>query len=484
MAHLHRVAPFAHQTDYLERHAELEGWCLFWEQGTAKTKPMIDQACEQYREGKIDAMLVVASNGVHANWVTDELKAHLQEDMVHRTRAMIWYSSRARLVQTQADMKSILAHDGLSILTMTYDGFMTEAGKKLAWRFLQKRRVLFVIDEAHNIKSPNARRTKSVLAAGKYAPYRRALTGTPVAVGPFDVYAPVKFVDPSFWERHGFGSYAAYKAHFGIWEKRWTRAGGEEREYDSLEGYRNLEELHDLLDLISTRWTKDEVLDLPPKLYSKRRFDITPTQRRHYDELTREYITFLESGGMVDAPLAITRMIRWQQITSGYLPGEDGQLQRLGDKNPRLEQMEIIRDGTANPTIVWARFTDDVDQIMDLLGPTAVRYDGRCSDEQKERAKEAFQHGDAPWFVGNPMCCREGLTLHRAKTCVYYSNSMRLLDRLQSEDRAHRAGMDEHPVDYIDLVANDTVDEAIIDNLRGKVEIASVITGDKLREWL
>jgi SNF2 family DNA or RNA helicase len=121
---------------------------------------------------------------------------------------------------------------------------------------------------------------------------------------------------------------------------------------------------------------------------------------------------------------------------------------------------------------------------MDLLGKDAVRYDGSVDEDQAERNKLAFQAGDAKWFVGTAAKGGPGLTLTQAKTMVYFSNSFKLIDRLQSEDRAHRAGMDEHPVNYIDIVANNTVDEQIVTNLRNKRDIASTIQGDEWKEWI
>jgi SNF2 family DNA or RNA helicase len=89
----------------------------------------------------------------------------------------------------------------------------------------------------------------------------------------------------------------------------------------------------------------------------------------------------------------------------------------------------------------------------------------------------------AKFFVGNPQAGATGITLHAARTVIYYSNSFNLVDRLQSEDRAHRIGQ-EHPVQYIDLVASGTVDEHIVKSLRNKFDIATQITGDTLKEWL
>jgi SNF2 family DNA or RNA helicase len=86
-------------------------------------------------------------------------------------------------------------------------------------------------------------------------------------------------------------------------------------------------------------------------------------------------------------------------------------------------------------------------------------------------------------FVSNPQAGATGLTLTQAQTVIYYSNSFKLVDRLQSEDRAHRIGQ-EHPVNYIDLVAGGTVDEKIVRSLRDKWDVAAQITGDELKDWL
>ena len=194
----------------------------------------------------------------------------------------------------------------------------------------------------------------------------------------------------------------------------------------------------------------------------------------------------LEIGNhLVTAELPIVKLLRLQQIACNYVPlGEDEPDHMFSAKNPRMNVMEDIRDATFTPGIIWARFRHDVDQLMDLFGKTAVRYDGSVDEDQAERNKLAFQRGDAQWFIGTAAKGGPGLTLTQAKVMVYYSNSFKLIDRLQSEDRCHRAGMDEHPVTYIDVVANGTVDEKIVENLRGKRDIAQLIQGDEWKEWI
>ena len=119
-----------------------------------------------------------------------------------------------------------------------------------------------------------------------------------------------------------------------------------------------------------------------------------------------------------------------------------------------------------------------------MPGIVAASYDGRTSLAAREEARNSFQHGDVKVFVANPAAAGKGLTLHAAKTVVYYNNSFKLSERLQSEDRAHRAGMDDRPVNYIDIVATDTIDPHIVETLRTKNALAAQVTGDRLRDWI
>lgn len=483
----HVIEPFNHQKEHLKKHSQKIAWGLFWEQGTAKTKPVLDTASLLYMNNEIDALLAVAPPGVERNWKTDEIPKHLPPEVARDAMVQVFLTAKKNTKNQQCAMEMLIKHKGFSVLLISYNAFMTQKGKDTVWKFLRHRRVLYVLDESHNIKTPNAKRTKSIISSGKYAVYRRILTGTPIAIGPFDIYAQVRFLDETFWKRKNIGGAVEFRQFFGEWftAEECRRTLGYNPGYDKLIRYKNLDLLEEWLSEISDRVLKKDVLDLPPKLYSKKYIEMTREQKVIYDELREEFIYQFENGDVIDGELPIVRLLRFQQILCNYVPVGDGEPVRLlGNKNPRIEAMESIRDQTFHPAIVWARFHYDVDQLMDLLGDKAVRYDGMVSDDQAERNKLAFQKGDVQWFVGTAQKGGPGLTLHQAKTMVYYSNSFRLIDRLQSEDRAHRAGMDNNPVNYIDIVCPGTVDEHIVDNLRDKRDIASTVLGDELREWL
>lgn len=496
---------FGHQRDHLEREAHLPAWALFWEQGTAKTKPVIDTICMLYLTGEIDGALIVAPPGVEMNWLTDELPKHANREVAAKSSAFVWQTSKKTTKWHKQGFEDMLSHRGLCWMMISYNAFITEDGKKAVRRFLRRKNTFYVLDESHAIKAPGAKRTKSIVASGVYAKYRRIMTGTPVANQPFDVYSQIKFLDASFWSRRDISTFAAFKNHFGVWElaSDVRREQGYDPGYDKLLRYKNLDQLQEWLGDISSRVLKTDVLDLPPKLYKKKYFTIGKKARRLYDELSSEYIAQTESSSVVDGELPIVRMLRLQQIACGYvgvetIPDDDDEdenagsfpertLELIDERNERIQALREVLEETDGSFIIWARFIQDIDQIMSLLNEmkiSAVRYDGTLKPDQALENRTRFQNGEVRGFVGTAAKGGPGLTLHVAKTVIYYSNSFKLVDRLQSEDRAHRAGMDDQHVIYVDIVDPDTNDSKIVKALVDKLDIASQITGDNILEWI
>jgi SNF2 family DNA or RNA helicase len=474
---------FNHQNEDFEWAKEMDAFGLFWEPGLGKTKEVLDVAAYRHLRGDIDGLFILAPNGVHRNWISDEVPVHLSDQV--RADGLVWYSGRSRSKEQQNEEEWLLNHKGLAIAVMGYDGFArTDNGKDFAKRFLTKRRCMFVLDEAELIKNPSGQRSKLVRGAAKFARLRAILTGTPISNSPFDIYAPMMFLDENFWKKRGIGKYSEFQSYFAIINQI-SHAG---KTWKKIEKYRDLDRLREWIKEITSRRIKEDCLDLPEKLYSKRYFELTPKQRLAYERLKRDYYLQLESGEEVTALLAIVRLIRFAQITSNYIPAdnaeEDAPLVPIDEeKNPRLDLLEETVENLEHQGIVWARFQNDFVQIQNRLGDRCRTYYGRTSEKDRIRNIEGFKRGDFQFFVANPATIGRGVTLVNAKTVVYYNNSFRLVDRLQSEDRAHRIGQNDK-VQYIDLVAQQTVDEKIVSSLRDKYDIAAYVNGDRLREWI
>lgn len=493
MTYIPKTKPFPHQQRLFDETKDLKVHGLLWEMGTGKSAVTINLFSYQYEQGNIDAVLIVAPPGVHLNWFTDELPTHLPDRIMEKAKMFAWETGKSSTKWHNAAFEKLVSHRGLAILCISYPAFMTKRGKKVVWKFLKRRKVYYVLDESHNIKSVSAKRTRSIIASAKYADYKRILTGTPGAA-PFDIYSQVRFLHPDLWRQHGMASYQAFKTNFGDWflASECKALHGYDPKYDKLIRYKNLQECADILASVSDRVLKSEVLDLPDKLYSKLYFEMTPKQSAMYKELRDELELELTSGLVIDGSLAIVRLMRLQQIVCGYAVADiDEPIELCDTKNPRLDATVDYVSELPHQVIIWCRFREDINQLMKALGDSACRYDGAIDADQCAVNKNDFNAGKYKYFVANSAKGSEGLTLVGAKTAVYYSNSYKFIQRLQSEDRCHRIGQDGanhgslgQGVLYVDVCAQGTVDDNIITALRMKYDIAAKLTGDILKEWI
>lgn len=451
--------------------------CVFVSGNTGKTKVAIDKACYQYCNGVINAVLIVAPNGVHTNWISNELNKHIPEYV--KWIAITW----SKRVTFDSNFSTALAQkDRLVFFAINIDALSTDAGKKYIRKFLDYKKVLFILDESSRIKTPAAQRTKAAINFGKFAKERLILTGTPITQSPFDLYAQFKFLDPFII---GFQTYTAFKNEYGIFERKVNSQTG--YGYDKLVEYKNLNNLKRSIEPFSFRVTKEECLDLPEKIYQRYQVELTSYQRTHYNNLKDELLTEIQ-GKEFYAPIVLTQLLRLQQITGGFLTNKIEETIVTFDDNPKMNiLLELIED--CEKVIIWARFVEEIKLIVKKLkqihgNESTVEYWGEIKTGDRLEAVTKFQTDDnCRFFVGNPRAAGIGLTLTAAKTMIYFSNDFSLETRLQSEDRAHRIGQIDH-VTYIDLEATETVDAKIIDALRSKKNIADLITGDNIKSWL
>lgn len=489
-----KTTPFGHQLTLFRETRNQYGYCIHWEMGCGKSKPIIDTAAWLYLDGKINAVVIVAPNGVHSNWRDNELPAHLPDAVAAQSHVHVWDAKTAKTKAAQDNFTKTLRHPGLAWLMIGYGALATDRCLEAAEEFLETRRCLFALDESARIKNPSSARTKALLRLRTFAPYRRTLTGTPVTQNAFDVYAQVLFAYPGYWKSQGFGSWTAFKGYFGTWELvtdhgRDYETGRNEkkkgRTYEKLIRHENLDELNRLMQPISSRLTKDEALDLPPKVYRTISYDMSPEQRRMFKELEKDYVTWIDSDKAVTAEMAIQKLLRMQQLVNGYVlaDGED-EVTDLKD-NPRLDLLRDMLEDADGATLIWARFRRDVDKIMDLLGNMgrrAARIDGGVCQSDRVRAVKMLQAGELDNLVMTAAAAGEGWTMTAAKHSIYFSNSYRLTDRLQSEDRNHRIGQTTSVL-YTDIIARGSMDAAVLRALRSKKNISDIILGDERKTW-
>jgi hypothetical protein len=470
-AYQYKTKPWEHQRQAFLLSRDQPSFALLMEQRTGKTKVTLDTAAYLKLHGKIDCLVVVAKNGVHINWQLNEIPVHLPDWCEHITYVHSTDFSKRKQYEYANWLDS--CNDGkLRILTMNVEGFTSEKNKKILINALAKYRCLFIIDESHRIRNISALRTKFLLKLGREAIYRRILTGTPIGTGVENLYSQYYFLDP---EILGFDSYYTFKARYCIS----MTLGEGRRSYEKIIGYKNIDELYQKLDPFSYRKRRDEVFDMPPKIYKRWPFEMTTEQSKIYQQLATEY-TVEHKGETLDAPLAVTRLIRLQQIACGWWPsdspgsGTGGTM--ISKINPRLIALLDILEEVEGKVIIWAQFQADLDLIAKELGSRAVEVHGRIPQRVRPEHINRFQNdAEILYMVANPATLGEGENLNAARTEIYYSNSYKLLERLQSEDRPVAEGKD---LTIFDLEAVKTVDRKVIKALKERKNIADLILRD------
>jgi len=471
-----KTKPYKHQLTALEKSWNKETYAYFMEMGTGKTKVLIDNMSMLYDKGKIDGALIIAPKGVVKTWYEQEIPAHLPRHI--ENVSVLWQANITKRQQEKLDSLFEL-ESSLHILIMNVEAFSTDKGVKFASKFLNSHKVLMAIDESTTIKTPTAKRTKNIIGLGKYAKYRRIMTGSPVTKNPLDLYTQCEFLDPYLLD---FTSYYAFRNRYAEMKTMHLRG----RSIQVVDEFKNLGELSESLKGFSYRVLKEDCLDLPPKNFTKRHIVLTGEQRKIYDQMKKAAMAVL-NGKVTTTMTVLTQLMRLHQITCGHFTADDGSIQLI--PNNRITELMNVLEETEGKVIIWANYQRDVNQIIKAItekyGPgSVVDYYGLTPQEERQENIRKFQNGDECRFiVGTTQTGGYGITLTKANTVVYYSNGYDLEKRLQSEDRAHRIGQ-KKTVTYVDLIAEDTVDEKIVKALRDKINIASEVLGEELKAWI
>ena len=474
-----KTKPYDHQIKALEKSWAQKTYALFMEMGTGKSKVLVDNIAMLYDRGAIRGALIVAPKGVYKNWDQIEFPTHMPEHVEYTK--VLWEASLTKKKQYELD--TLFDDKGdLKILIMNVEAFSTEKGLDFAHSFLNifVGRALIGIDESTTIKNPTAKRTKNILKIGNLAKYRRILTGSPVTKSPLDLYSQCKFLDPFHLNQQ---SYYSFRTRYANMIER--NFGG--RRVQLVGSYRNLGELTTLLDKFSYRVLKEECLDLPEKVFTKRYVQLTAEQKKVYAQLKRDALALLDDK-MMSTMNVITQMMRLHQVTCGHFKADDDSVTLLD--NNRVDTLLDLLEETDGKVIIWANYRQDIKNIVDTLkkrhgDDSTVEYHGGVDPTLRQENIALFQEKNSPtrYFVGNTQTGGYGITLTAANTVIYYSNNYDLEKRLQSEDRAHRIGQT-GSVTYVDLIAEETIDEKIVKALRKKIDIANEIMGEELKDWI
>ena len=322
---------------------------------------------------------------------------------------------------------------------------------------------IVAIDEIHKCKNPGSQQGKAILKLQSEC--RIAMTGTPLMNTPLDLYIILKWLG---YEYHSFYKFKQYYAEFGGY-------GGHE-----IIRYKHLGELERNLRNHMLRRKKEEVLDLPEKLYVNEYVDMTPKQAQVYKEVTQAIKANIDQISISPNPLA--ELIRMRQAT-----GYTGILSSKIQESAKIDRMEeLIAESIANGKKVavfsnWTQMTDPICQRLENskeLGDD-ITYElitGQTSAEDRMRAVNAFQTDPAcKVIVGTVGAMGTGLTLTAGTVVIFMDEPWTMAAKQQAEDRCHRIGSTENITIY-------TIDERIHEIVENKGEMADKIVDGKIEK--
>lgn len=437
------------------------GFGLLFEMGCGKTLTAIAIMGAMYIRREITRVLVVAPTSVCSVWPHD-LEAFAafpfqasvllgeKEKRLEALRRLTDYPETANRLLVAVINYEATHREGLKDALQDYDAD------------------LIICDESQRIKNPGAEQSKSVQKLGDAARFRLILSGTPVQNSVIDLYSQYRFLDPG-----------VFGANFYAFRNRYCQMGG----YGGHEvvGFQHMDELVRKEHSIALRVTKAECLDLPGQTFVRRYVQLEPAARQLYTQIARASCAELENGEHVTASIVLTKLLRLMQLTSGFVQADGGDRPRPAGSAKLDALADILEDyvqEAGQKLVVFARFRPEIAAICQLLEQRGIRYgriDGEVPMDQRGAIVETFQQDPGvKVFVAQIQTAGLGITLHAASAAVFYSLDFNYANYAQALARIHRIGQAQ-PVTYIHLLAENTVDEQVLDALERKEDLARTI---------
>jgi len=460
-----KTKPFRLQEEAFFKARGREFFGYIMEMGTGKTKVCLDDIASLYAEGKIDRAVIIAPNGVQDQWAVEQVPRHLPDWVEHES---LVYISKSKETKKFRDRLAVVdASPKLRLYFIHCDALSHKSGVGFVAARLDKKTML-VVDESIRFKNAGSSRTKNLMKISQDAGYRRILSGAPISLGVEDLFSQLHILSPDLL---GFSSFYTFRNHFCLCRAiRGAPAGAVE-----IVGYQNLEELTARLDAHTYRAKRDRKDG--ELTYVRRKVPMTDEQNKLYYSLRDDLFAQLESGELVETPLAITKLIKMYQVVCGYLRPEEGPWVPIPN-NRVSAALEVVED--TQKLVIWAMARPDIEQISAALkkaGVGYVEYHGGIPSQDRAAQKAAFLESDKKRvFLSNQAVGGTGMDglQQVCSAALYFSNGFNADLRWQSEARINRSGQKD-TCWFGDLVSPGTIDIKILDVLEKRENVARSI---------
>lgn len=311
-----------------------------------------------------------------------------------------------------------------------------------------------ILDECRRIANPQAKTTKTLLkwSANSDGTKRIILSGNPAPESPLEYFEQMRFLYGKFMGCENYWQFRNY----------YFRELAPHEWVPKPNATTKIKEAVHASAYILTR--KEAGLE-STKIYERRTVLLKSATRRAYEKIRSDFVAEWKGRELASTKWVPVQYTWLQQLASGHLG------RKLCDKGKVTTLVELLGGELKDEqVVVWFRFNSGIQVVKKAFRKEGVSYGvikGSVSVEDREGAINRFRAGRSRILLCQIRCAREAIDLSNSSTAIYYSNSHSLDDRSQSEDRILNPAKKE-PLLYIDLVAEDTVDEDIVDLLREK----------------
>jgi superfamily II DNA or RNA helicase len=436
---------------WLDFHASLGlGACLADDMGLGKTVQTLALLQKQWLSKKQPALLICPTS-VTGNWIREAARftPSLPVLLHHGADRM-----RGKQFIAKAK-KSALVVSSYALLTRD-----TELLGKVPWRTV-------ILDEAQNVKNSETRQAKA--ARSIEAPFRVALTGTPVENNIGDLWSIIDFLNPGY-----LGTAAQFR-------KRYFLPIQTSRDADAIEELRRLTQPFILRRLKTDR---SIIADLPQKNEMKVFCTLTKEQASLYEAVVKDAEEAIaDAKGIGRRGLILATITRLKQVCNHprQLLNDRSAIDGRSGKLARLTEMlsEAVEGGDA--ALVFTQFAEMgtilQTHLQEQLGSEVLFLHGATPRAKRETMIERFQKSDGPpIFVLSLKAGGTGLNLTRANHVFHFDRWWNPAVENQATDRAFRIGQT-RPVQVHKFICGGTFEEKIDAMIEAKLELATTVVG-------
>lgn len=441
---------------------ESKGFGFLFEMGCGKTLTAIATMGAAYEMGAIKTVLIIAPTSVCSVWPKE-----FDEYAAFKYNVAVLLGDKQRRLAALRGLAA-LPFKALQVAVINYESTWREG---IFEALLDWHPDMVICDESQRIKEPTAKQSKAMHQIGDAAKYKLILSGTPIQNNAIDLYSQYRFLDPTV-----FGT------NFYAFRNRYAIMGGFDRR--QIVGYKDIDKLIQKEHSIAYRVTKEEALDLPGQTFLTQYITLEGKEKQLYDKIKRDSFAELENGGQITAPTVLTKLLRLQQFTGGFIQADEGARPEFVFKG-KINALEDILDdyviSAGKKLVIFCRFRPEIDLISDSLKKKKIRFASIYGDikiEDRGPIVDDFQKNpETKVFLAQIDTAGLGITLTAADTCVYYSENFNYAAYSQSLARIHRIGQ-KNRCTYIHLVVEHSIDETILKALAKKEDLAKTVVDD------